>query len=63
MESSHIENVILINGENEICLNESSVEDEILNESYYSTFSNSVELFLKILKFKKIIYNSCQKKF
>ncbi len=34
MESNHIENVILINGENEICLNESSVEDEILNESF-----------------------------
>jgi len=34
MQSSHIEDVILINGENEICLNESNVEDEILNESF-----------------------------
>jgi hypothetical protein len=34
MQSSHIEDVILINGENEICFNESNVEDEILNESF-----------------------------
>jgi hypothetical protein len=33
MESSQNENIILIDGENEICLNEYNMENEILNEN------------------------------
>jgi hypothetical protein len=32
MESSQNENVVLIDGENKNCLNESNIEDEIVNE-------------------------------
>jgi hypothetical protein len=34
MESSQNENVILIDDENKICLNESNIKDEIVNEKF-----------------------------
>jgi hypothetical protein len=37
MESSQNENVILIDGENQIYLNESNIEDEIMNEIFLTT--------------------------
>ncbi len=34
MESSQNKNVILIDGEDKICFNESNIENEIVNENF-----------------------------
>ncbi len=62
MESNQNENVILIDGENEICLDESNIEDEIMNESFWiaqNTTKRSIEGYEE--KFKQTFKNNMLK--